>query len=105
MTFVNDTTLSVKKKILEEVLKERQRQDDTWGYPQMHKLPGWLVILLEEAGEAAQACRNNDIKQVRKELIEVAAVALATIEHMDAGHVRNNVSFRIRGKSECQELY
>ena len=40
--------------ILEEIRKERLRQDAKWG-PQHYELTMWLTILMEEVGEAAQA--------------------------------------------------
>lgn len=40
--------------ILDEVERERHRQEAKWG-PQHHDPPVWLAILMEEVGEAAQA--------------------------------------------------
>ncbi len=38
--------------ILSKIFEERQRQDAKWG-PQHHDLATWMVILMEEVGEAA----------------------------------------------------
>lgn len=63
---------------------ERERQETKWG-PQEHDIREWLVILMEEIGEAAQACcdmriKGAPIEYVRKELVHVAAVAVAALE-------------------------
>ena len=66
------------------ILAERKRQDDKWGV-QDHDDPLWLAILTEEVGEAAQCiCRANDgdapAGDIDKEIVQVAAVALAWLE-------------------------
>ena len=40
--------------ILDEVERERHKQEGKWG-PQHHDPSVWLAILMEEVGEAAQA--------------------------------------------------
>lgn len=72
-----------------EVAEERTRQDERWG-EQNHELPVWSCILTEEVGEVAQAIlkmRPNDgaegVGRVRRELVQVAAVAVAAIECID----------------------
>ncbi|PJI53371.1 hypothetical protein CTI14_29520, partial [Methylobacterium radiotolerans] len=42
------------RRVLEEVLEERLRQDAKWGV-QNHDPPTWLMILGEEVGEVNQA--------------------------------------------------
>ena len=39
--------------VLAEVFDERRRQDEKWG-PQHHDWVSWLLILMEEVGEAAE---------------------------------------------------
>jgi hypothetical protein len=80
--------------IVEEVRYERRRQDGIWG-PQNHEPATWVMILTEEVGEAAKdACdyhfpKGKDpegmaaLRRYRKELIQVAAVAIAMIECLD----------------------
>lgn len=79
--------------VLSEVLAERQRQDVKWG-PQNHGPMIWLGILAEEFGEAAKDAndfhfaKDNFVKSTkganfRKELVQVAAVAVAMIESYD----------------------
>jgi hypothetical protein len=45
---------TVLAEVITAVSVERQRQDAKWG-PQHHGPAEWLVILMEEVGEAAQA--------------------------------------------------
>jgi NTP pyrophosphatase (non-canonical NTP hydrolase) len=80
--------------ILEEIKSERQKQDVKWG-EQNHNPIEWIAILTEEVGEASKAALEahfrdpSQIVDYRKELIQVAAVAVAMIESLD----RNNPSY------------
>ncbi len=74
---------------LESVLRERQRQDVLWGV-QNHHPDRWLRILNEEIGEF---CGEVDVVEynldsrndMRKECVQIAAVALAMVECLDRG--------------------
>lgn len=74
--------------VLAMVKKERQRQDDMWGYPQNHHPMEWLSILAEEFCEFAQAINqalfggDGDLTHALEEAIEVAAVAVAIVQHL-----------------------
>lgn len=79
--------------IINEVKKERQKQDAKWG-EQNHRPIEWVGILTEEVGEVAKEAvdfhfgdnptlRLKCIKNYRAELIQVAAVAVAMIESLD----------------------
>ncbi len=83
-------------KIIEAIINEREKQDSKWG-EQNHKPIEWVSILTEEVGEVAKAALESHFKhkgkdhkysEYRKELIQVAAVALAMIESLD----RNELS-------------
>ncbi len=72
---------------------ERLRQDRKWG-----RAPGvWtndagikLAVLVEEVGEVARAVlERSDLGHLREELIQVAAVAVAWAECVDAGTERH----------------
>ena len=75
----------IQRKILNEITDERIRQDAKWG-PQYHNDSIWGMILMEEVGEVAQSVVDSmlDEKQhlanIKKELIQVAAVAVAWLE-------------------------
>lgn len=68
--------------ILFEIGTERMRQDNKWGInrPDDGRL---MLILAEEVGEVARASQEERITALRKELIQVAAVAVKWIETLD----------------------
>lgn len=92
--------------VLEEVLAEREAQDLKWGqqdhddtdddsgmwHAPLHELeqaarrslewdgPTWAAILLEKVGEAFTTSTQADL---RAELVQVAAVAVAWVEAID----------------------
>ena len=73
--------------ILDDVVLERNRQQQKWGV-QTHSIAEWLMILGEEYGEACKAgneCyfRDDSLKMLRKELVQTMAVALAIVEGLD----------------------
>lgn len=69
-----------------EIFKERLSQEAQWGQ-QNHDPSYWMVILMEEVGEAChEICgKSKNYWNYRKELIQVAAVAFAAIESLDRG--------------------
>lgn len=67
---------------LRDVLNERNKQDAKWGV-QNHTPMKWLAILTEEVGEVAKAIIEGNHGDYRKELVQVAAVAVASIESLD----------------------
>lgn len=98
--------------ILNEIKSERARQNKKWG-EQNHSVIEWQAILAEEVGEAARevvdyhfgnglsykdGSFSDDFKfeiqkqrlfNYRKELIEVAAVAVQMIECLDRNELLN----------------
>ena len=81
--------------IFNEIKLERKRQDAKWGI-QNHSPIEWCAILGEEVGEVNKAAleehfavsypeqfKNHRFDDYRKELIQVAAVAVAMIECID----------------------
>jgi len=90
------------KHILNEIKKERERQDEKWG-EQNHNLVEWSAILAEEFGEASKEALEyhfasqelnpslpenrkvfrNKLKALRIELIQTAAVAVSFIESIE----------------------
>lgn len=88
--------------ILEAVHAERQRQTRKFGI-QNHPIAYWFLILGEEVGEAhREACEHvfasrfpehyptdqERLHRLRKELVEVAAVAVAMIESLDRNELK-----------------
>lgn len=89
------------KNILEEIVKERSAQENKWG-EQNHSPMEWLPILMEEVGEVSKEALDHYFKnkneecahptaidqelrmvRYRKELVQVAAVAVQMIECLD----------------------
>lgn len=77
------------KNTYKQIRDERKRQDEKWGVQSHHPFK-WCTILGEEFGETCQAAfdadyhdSSKDMANYRKELIEVAAVAVAAIENFD----------------------
>jgi NTP pyrophosphatase (non-canonical NTP hydrolase) len=79
--------------ILAEVITERASQDDQWG-EQNHLPSKWMLILMEEVGEASKEVLEayalgdgvgliEPLEKWRAELIQVAAVAVAAVECYD----------------------
>jgi hypothetical protein len=88
-------TTDVLAQVLDLVVRERHRQDQKWGSIDnfdSRPLPNWLAILAEEFGEVAEEVCEIGVhgldtperrNALRNELIQVAAVAVAMIEHLD----------------------
>ena len=78
----------------DSVLAERIRQDSKWG-EQNHGFAPWMCILMEEVGECAEAVnetifnngpearKRGGLDNIRKEAVQVAAVAIAMVECID----------------------
>jgi hypothetical protein len=81
--------------ILESILAERERQDSLWGgaeHDDKHEVRDWIVILARHLGLACydgspsdvchktEATGKYDPARYRRELIRLAAVAVAALE-------------------------
>ena len=81
-------------KAIQAVIAERRRQDEKWG-EQSHYFPYWMGILGEEFGELCQAVnetvfdngpterKKGGYENMRREAVQVAAVAVAFVEYLD----------------------
>jgi hypothetical protein len=78
---------------LQRVMEERARQDAKWG-EQNHADLYWLAILTEELGEAAKELIEGRCNRADKELVEVAAVALAWLECRERARARDKEAGR-----------
>ena len=67
------------EEMLQAIRDERARQDVKWGV-QRHTPEKWLVILMEEVGEAAKTTLEGDLVGYAEELVQVAAVAVVALE-------------------------
>lgn len=69
--------------VLQQIIQERERQDRKWGTKFSNSAERWLAILAEEFGEVAMAVVERDYPQMKKELIETAAVCVKFLEFFD----------------------
>lgn len=88
------TCRSVRAGIFRDILTERERQREKWSehhswgrgdcsssdVPEIVK----AAVLSEECGEVSRAVLERDREELRRELIQVAAVAVAWLEYIDA---------------------
>lgn len=84
--------MNFRDRIAEEVVKERKRQVGKFGRQELDRTR-FIHILTEEVGEISNGILNeHPISEVRKELIQVAAVAVQWVEEIDfytAGHTED----------------
>jgi NTP pyrophosphatase (non-canonical NTP hydrolase) len=83
------------KEIIKKIIAERKRQDDKWGKQRHQFNSQWMTILTEEVGEVAECvCKTEvspvnkrvvkrQLKNMEKELIQVAAVAICWLESVE----------------------
>jgi NTP pyrophosphatase (non-canonical NTP hydrolase) len=86
-----ETIVSSREQVLatQAVLDERDRQDAKWGSQRRLSDQEWLTILVEEVGESAEAILDKKPNDLKTEVTQVAAVALAWLEALTErqGHV------------------
>lgn len=94
---------------IESISAEQMRQLKKWGV-QRHTWPQWMSVLAEEVGEAAQEVNktfesghstlleSQHRVKLRRELIQVAAVAVTWVEQLDEETSKENNS--CPGKSD-----
>ena len=83
----------IDQRVLDAIVKERQRQIDKWGRYKDMPPPVWLMVLGEEFGEACAAAHDTlyddgntgDEDHLDAELVQVAAVAIAWLEERKLG--------------------
>ena len=85
---MGDLIQSERQRILSMVDDERNRQNQLWGFPQRNNLAEWGCILAEETGELCKELNDMHFSKGSKEriiteAIQVAAVAVSIIEHME----------------------
>jgi NTP pyrophosphatase (non-canonical NTP hydrolase) len=80
--------------IIEEIKKERERQDEKWGEQNHHPLL-WFSIIGEEYGEMCHAFNEytfeetpEHLEEMKREAVQVAACCVAMLECLE--RVANN---------------
>ena len=69
--------------VFETIAAERREQDERWGAERHLDLRLWTTVLAEEFGEVARAVLENNPEELRRELVQVAAVCVAWLESGD----------------------
>lgn len=100
MTTISKFISSGRRKILDEIVEKRERQDKKFGV-QNHPPLLWLAILGEEVGECNKAALEHECKyfykqeaplsklhELREEMVQVAAVALSILESLDRNELK-----------------
>ena len=95
---INHELFSEHSKIILDSLNERLRQNNKFGANRTQHPFLWNTILVEEVGEASKDSLdmyfsdNPDeaLKRYRKELIEVASVAMAIVQDLDDNGIFKN---------------
>ncbi len=95
---MSEGKMSLQGSVLNRIALERIRQDQKWG-EQNHSPAWWMVILMEEVGEAARAVfevgeHGKVANHYIEEMTQVAAVAVAALE---------NILRQINGEGETIE--
>lgn len=71
-------------RIVGDIARERERQDAKWGSQRRNPSLYWLGILMEEVGETArEVIEAVASASLRRELVQVAAVAVCWLEALD----------------------
>ncbi len=71
--------------IMIEVTNERMVQDQEWGIKRddSHSEWGWIALLTRHAGLAVNDGLEKDVGRFRKQMVRVAAIAIAAVEAFD----------------------
>jgi hypothetical protein len=74
------------ERVLSEVRQERAMQDSLWGGPahdDLHTPAGWMAVLCRHLGLAADDAGGIDPARFRRQMVRVAALAVAAVESRD----------------------
>ena len=75
--------LTDNKTVLEEITRERARQELKWGGPEhddTHSRADWINLIDERLAYPEEA---DECAEYRKDMIEIAALAIAAVESLD----------------------
>lgn len=87
----------MRQAIFDEINAERVTQDSQWGGPSHddgHTLNEWIAIIVRHVGLAASDGGDEVAKRFRRQMIRVAALAVAAVESLD----RKNSAEKVAGK-------
>lgn len=81
--------------LVKEIAGERQEQDKTWGGPEhddKHCRSDWINFIIRHLGLAVDDGTADVSQRFRKQMIRVAALAIAAIESSDRKHPLEKVA-------------
>jgi hypothetical protein len=84
-----DTDMTPREIIFREVDRERSTQDALWGGPEWddeHSEDGWIALLCRHIGLAVEDGLAENESRFRKQMVRVAALAVAALESYDRLH-------------------
>lgn len=73
-------------RVLSEVADERQRQDEKWGGPEHdngHAPADWMDFIDLKLDEAELAANQGNVREVRRVMVQIAALAVAGVQALD----------------------
>lgn len=83
---IKNIRIPAQKVAIDAIIAERVRQDEKWG-ERHHDPHKWMAIMGEEVGEANKAALEDDLKNFKEELTQIAAVAVSMLEDIENGHM------------------
>lgn len=75
-----------RREILAQIHNERENQDDKWGgadHDDRHKPGDWTRFIVRQLGAAEEGIDVHDWDLWRKQMVQVAALAVAALETID----------------------
>lgn len=84
-------------KAINNVIEERQRQDNKWGgagHDDQHSVSDFVLLIEDYAGWARTMAGMRNLQKARNRLIQVAALAVAAVESIDRKSQRETYEHR-----------
>ena len=72
--------------VIDDIEEERSRQEKKWGgstHDDQHRHEDWLRVMIRQIGDADRAVECNDGDYYRKQLVQIAALAVAALDSPD----------------------
>lgn len=85
------------------VREERERQDIKWGADRDQGDGRWMLIAIEEVGEAAEASLEGNNRSVVRELTQAAAVLFAWLDNRIYDLLKHEEALRVVSERAADE--
>ena len=80
--------MTLKERILMDISEERDRQKRIWGTNENTALAAFVAYIKSYAEEARRCDAQHEMVQARREVVKVAALAVALIEGLDRAEMK-----------------